>query len=158
MGAKEYGALCKRRAEDREISQNLLASRLMRVFALEDDEERTFDSSAVRTIYDGRRKIDAKLFRHLNSLLRINRDEAEHALGIWPSEMTLEEYRRFRRELTLVPERAKAPMCEPGRFGKDSAHPWPRPLRKPAERRQRRRRHERRHLAPLPLPEREIAA
>ena len=100
MGAQEYGALCKRHAEELGISQSRLASRLMRVFALEEDEERTYDATTVRLIYDGRRKIDDKLFEKLNQILDIDRDEAEHTLGIWPSELDLDGYRRYKQFLS----------------------------------------------------------
>jgi len=108
MGAQEYGALCKRHAEELGISQSRLASRLMRAFALEEDEERTYDATTVRLIYDGRRKIDDKLFEKLNQLLGIPQDEAEYTLGIWPSGFDLAEYRRVRHLAASTPSELTA--------------------------------------------------
>lgn len=120
MGAQEYGALCKRHAEELGISQSRLASRLMRAFALEEDEERTYDATTVRLIYDGRRKIDDKLFEKLNQLLGIPQDEAEYTLGIWPSGFDLAEYRRVRHLAATTPSELTARLpseLSPGRHG-----------------------------------------
>lgn len=140
MGAQEYGALCKRHAEELGISQSRLASRLMRAFALEEDEERTYDATTVRLVYDGRRKIDDKLFEKLNRILEIPKDEAEHTLGIWPAELSLDGYRRYRRHLAAVG--ASSVQGNP-RSGPSGHHPGQR-------RRVERRRRDRRGLRLVP--------
>lgn len=104
MGRADFGKLVERHMQAKGLSQGRLAARLG-----EFDDGRYFDATGIRLLIQGKREIDDELFGRLVELLEIDRAEAYHALGLWPPDLDLSEYRRLResgRPLVPVPARA----------------------------------------------------
>ena len=94
MSAKEFGALMERRMAELGISQNRLASRLGEL-----EDGRIFDATQVRLIREGRRRLDHVLVQRLIELLAMDEAQAWAAAGLWPPDLDLEGYRRYRQEV-----------------------------------------------------------
>ena len=91
-GTASFGELLRRKLVEHDLSQSELARWLIR--HLPDDYY--FDATAVRLMLAGKRRIDARVLELLCQRLGIDLAEAYQALGIWPPDLTIEGYRRYR--------------------------------------------------------------
>ena len=91
-GTITFGELIRRKLAEHELSQSELARWLIRHLP----EDYYFDATAVRLMLVGKRRLDEPVLELLCQRLGIDRAEAYKALGIWPPDLTIEGYRRFR--------------------------------------------------------------
>ena len=108
MGRADFGKLVERHMQAKGLSQGRLAARLG-----EFDDGRYFDATGIRLLIQGKREIDDELFGRLVSLLGIDQAEADYALGRWPTDLTLSEYRRLRKASPLEPALTRVGGSEP---------------------------------------------
>jgi hypothetical protein len=97
MGAREFGRLVSERMDHVGISQNRLASRLGEL-----PDGRIFDATQIRLIREGKRRLDQELVRRLIDLLDLDPAEGWEASGLWPPDLDLESYRRFREAAAMT--------------------------------------------------------
>lgn len=95
MGREAFGHLVGERRKELHLSRGFIATRL--VLASGGDY---FDSTSVRNIEEGKREITEELFAWLVEMLKMDRDEADEALGRWPEGITAEEVRELRGKQT----------------------------------------------------------
>lgn len=91
MGAREFGQLAKRAAKAKGLSQGRLG------YLITDPDGPFFDASQVRLIYQGKRRPTRELVERLIQVLDLPEDEAWHAAGLWPPDLDIEGYRRYRQ-------------------------------------------------------------
>lgn len=62
---------------------------------------RIFDSTQVRYIIQGRRRYyDTELVQKLIEVLGLPEDQAWHLAGVWPADLSVEGYRKYRQLVT----------------------------------------------------------
>lgn len=110
MRAKAFGELVEHRMAELGISQNRLASRLGEL-----SDGRVFDATQIRLLREGRRRLDHELVQRLIDALDLDADEAWHAAGLWPPDLDVEGYRRFRHQLAAVGATTDQPDPKNGR-------------------------------------------
>jgi hypothetical protein len=90
------------------ISQGRLATRLIRQLP----EEHYFDAATVGRIIAGKRQIDDELFDCLVDILGMDRAEAYYALGVWPTDLSLADYRQLRERVGARPVSRAAALLD----------------------------------------------
>lgn len=91
MSALEFGQLVEAALEKSGISQRRLASRLGEL-----PDGSVFDSTQIRLIRQGRRGLTHDLVTRLIDLLALDPADAWSAAGLWPPDLTAQEYRQHR--------------------------------------------------------------
>jgi transcriptional regulator with XRE-family HTH domain len=91
MGQVEFGKLVSQRMDQVGISQRRLASRLGEL-----SDGSLFDSTSIRTIREGQRRLNHELVNRLIEILSMDPDEAWAASGLLPPGVTAEELRQLR--------------------------------------------------------------
>lgn len=95
---------------------------------------------------------DPELVARLVQVLNLDEGTAWHAAGIWPPDLDLDSYRRFRHRLAVVGAPADQPKPNAGRYLEFPGR------RRGLDRRRRRDRRDHRHLHLVPPLQREPAA
>jgi transcriptional regulator with XRE-family HTH domain len=106
MGQREFGELVSRRMEEVGISQRRLASRLGEL-----SDGSLFDSTSIRTIREGQRRLTHELVARLILILDMDSAEAWAASGLLPPGVSAEDLRqveRFRRAAQEAEQRVAA--------------------------------------------------
>jgi hypothetical protein len=128
MGRREFGRLVEQHMREQGISQGRLATRLIRQLP----DEHYFDAAAVGRIISGKRQIDDELFDCLVDILGMDRAEAYYALGVWPTDLSLADYRQLRERVGARPvsraaayrRRSDRPVRAQGKRTKDQPSLW----------------------------------
>jgi transcriptional regulator with XRE-family HTH domain len=107
MGAVEFGKLVSRRMNELGMSQRRLASRLGEL-----SDGSLFDSTSIRTLKKGQRRLTHELVARLIEILHMDPGEAWAASGLLPPGVSAEELRQLQsfreRHLTAVGAAASA--------------------------------------------------
>src|SRR6266567_2470967 len=79
-----------------------------------------FNSTQIRRLRLGeRRNLTRELVERLVQVLDLDEGAAWHAAGIWPPDLDLDSYRRFRHQLTVVGASSDRPRPKSGRSSGD---------------------------------------
>lgn len=125
MGARKFGVLVDKVMQERGLTQARLA---VLVGVLPDG--RVLNETQVRRIREGQRRLDPDLIHRLVEVLGLDEGEAWHTAGLWPPDLDVDSYRRYRRHLAAVGATSHQRDPKNGRFS-----------RRAGERRRRDRRH-----------------
>jgi transcriptional regulator with XRE-family HTH domain len=129
MGAQEFGALI----EAERLKRGWTRSKLAVMVGVLDDGS-ALDATQIRRIVEGIRKLTHELVQRLIAALDLPEEEAWHAAGLWPPDLTIEDYRRYRHRLAVVGAPSDQHNPNTGRSGR-----WPGQRRGPDRRRRDRR-------------------
>jgi transcriptional regulator with XRE-family HTH domain len=111
MSGKEFGDLVSRRMIEKDISQRRLAARLGEL-----PDGTLFDSTGIRVLKEGKRRLTRNLVARLIDLLDLDPDEAWATAGLLPPEVSADELRqlrRFRDDLARAATTVPAPSDPP---------------------------------------------
>jgi hypothetical protein len=92
VGAHEFGRLVEAAMRKQGISQARLAVRVGEL-----PGGRALNDTAVRRIREGGRQLDHFLVSRLIDVLDLDPAEAWATAGLWPPDLTAEEYRKLRK-------------------------------------------------------------
>jgi hypothetical protein len=105
-----------------------------------------FNSTQIRRLRLGeRRNLTRELVERLVQVLDLPEEEAWHAAGLWPPDLDIDAYRRYRHRLAVVGASSGQPKPTTGRFA-GARTSWHRPGQRPLPDRRRRERRDRRGL------------
>ena len=96
MAAREFGQLI----EAERLRRGWTRSKLAVAVGILDDGS-ALDATQIRRIVQGTRKLDQDIVRRLIEALDLDADLSWHAAGIWPPDLDVEGYRRFRQRAFL---------------------------------------------------------
>jgi transcriptional regulator with XRE-family HTH domain len=92
MGTREFGRLTKAGRHQRRLSKSELARQLGRL----PDSGRVFDAAGISRIEAGGPvRLDRELVQRLVDVLDLDPADAWHAAGLWPPDLSADDYRVF---------------------------------------------------------------
>ena len=125
MEAQDFGQL----VEAERLKRGWTRSKLAVAVGILDDGS-ALDATQIRRIIEGTRKLDQDTVKRIIDALSLPEEEAWHASGLWPPDLDVDSYRRFRHHLAAVGAVSDQHNPRSGR-----------PYRRAGERRRRDRRH-----------------
>lgn len=93
MGAREFGLMVDHEMRERQIGASKLSRRIGEL-----PDGTGIDASGIRLIREGRReKYTTELVRRIAAALGLDEDYCYWVAGVWPKDLDLEGYRKYRQ-------------------------------------------------------------